>query len=148
MKVKADLPPEHMTPEQLLKLLQIIQEDHSFYTFCKGSKKIKYVRPNYDTRFGDVFSITLDRFVFDYRQSKKPLFDRIVAWLNGSADPEDQPDEEKLADVSIGPPVGASLHRDRHGEYELRMFGHPWMQGKTMAECFQKMADYLKEKGL
>lgn len=148
MKVKADLPPEHMTPEQLLKLLQIIQEDHSFYTFCEGSKKIKYVRPNYDTRFGDVFSITLDRFVFDYRQSRKPLFQRIMAWLNGSTDPEDQPDEEKVKDIDIGPPVEASLHRHKRGKYELRMAGQMWMQGDTMSECFQKMADHLRAQGL
>lgn len=81
-----------MSLQQFSAILAEIQANHRFGVSCsnKKSNHIKYVRPNIDMRGDRVFSITFKAFVaevtFDFRDSAEPMYDRIMAWLNGEGD--------------------------------------------------------------
>jgi len=56
------------------------------------SRHIKYMTPTIDFRTLDVFHVEFrflgDRRVFDFRESERSMYDRIMAWLNGSEEEE------------------------------------------------------------
>lgn len=109
-----------MSLDQFKEVTEFVQKHHKFAYYkteekIKESKEagivdgtalrygfgIKYVRCDYDTRFGDVWGITLDqiRFATNHFTSLKPppkgwkydnLFDLTMAYLKGKFKPKEE----------------------------------------------------------
>jgi hypothetical protein len=84
-----------LTRKQYEEIMLEIWEYHRFGGLSKSDKEpcrnIKYVDPVWDMRDGRCFAITfrgLCTVNFDFRQSDRSMFERIMDWLDGDK-PED-----------------------------------------------------------
>lgn len=84
------LEPRSLTANQFNEIMQIIRKKNSFgrlETVKHGGKHIKYVRPHIDMRDYAVFCVQFeglfndDEGKFDFRDSDRPMYERIMEWL-------------------------------------------------------------------
>lgn len=75
-----------LTVEQFKEIINLIWDKHRFGGLSKNKdntcKHIKYVRPNFDMRDGCIFNVKFDDKMFDFRDDERPMYERIMEWLN------------------------------------------------------------------
>lgn len=87
MDVKGPVLSDCLTYTQWRAVMNEIWRHHRFGGLSWSDKRpcrnIKYVRPSFDMRDGRCFTVSFDEVTFDFRGSERPMYERIMAWLNG-----------------------------------------------------------------
>lgn len=90
------LEPHSLTAAQFNEIMQIIKKKHRF---GRKGKHIKYVFPSMDMRDYAVFHVRFEGMFsdgegkFDFRDSERPMYERIMEWLGEEPCKEEASDE-------------------------------------------------------